>query len=232
MSEELQSKDQLQDILEELRQDKQQLRAQLEDQLDTLQSEITHLNASVHTVNEQKRQLEEELHHNIHMVSTTQELLKSVQEELCEQKQINSDLKALRHNEETLNQQVQTLTEKLQSTEAERDHLLSEKQTDSQSSSQEMEKLLCTVTALKEERSAAGHSGGAETGQTAAQSTTGRQDDEHEWRSCRAVRADRDRLLNERTEDSHRSSQDMDQLLCTVTTLTEERDQLQDIRRS
>ncbi|XP_029984980.1 LOW QUALITY PROTEIN: centromere-associated protein E [Sphaeramia orbicularis] len=145
-------RDQLQDILEELRQDKQQLRAQLEDQLDTLQSEITHLNASVHTVNEQKRQLEEELHHNIHMVSTTQELLKSVQEELCEQKQINSDLKALRHNEETLNQQVQTLTEKLQSTEAERDHLLSEKQTDSQSSSQEMEKLLCTVTALKEER--------------------------------------------------------------------------------
>ncbi|XP_045915972.1 centromere-associated protein E [Micropterus dolomieu] len=118
-------RDQLQDTLEGLRQEKQQLRAELEDRMETLQMEA----------------------------SETQELLESVQEKLCKQKQMNSDLEG-RHQEKqrTLDQQLITLTEKLESVRAERDSLLSERTANTQTHSEEVEKLLSRVTSLSEER--------------------------------------------------------------------------------
>ncbi|XP_049914411.1 centromere-associated protein E isoform X8 [Epinephelus moara] len=146
-------RDQLQEILEGLRQEKQQLRAELEDRMETMQTEIAQLNMSLQAVTEQKRQVEYDLQQNMNMASTTQELLKSVQEELCEQKQMNSDLEKLcQEKESSLDQQMRTLTEKLESIEAERDSLLSEKEASCQTSTEEMEKLLCRVTSLSEER--------------------------------------------------------------------------------
>ncbi|KAL7389114.1 hypothetical protein ABVT39_026772 [Epinephelus coioides] len=146
-------RDQLQEILEGLRQEKQQLRAELEDRMETMQTEIAQLNMSLQAVTEQKRQVEYDLQQNTNMASTTQELLKSVQEELCEQKQMNSDLEKLcQEKESSFDQQVRTLTEKLESIEAERDSLLSEKEASCQTSTEEMEKLLCRVTSLSEER--------------------------------------------------------------------------------
>ncbi|XP_078030223.1 centromere-associated protein E isoform X9 [Epinephelus lanceolatus] len=146
-------RDQLQETLEGLRQEKQQLRAELEDRMETMQTEIAQLNMSLQAVTEQKRQVEYDLQQNMNMASTTQELLKSVQEELCEQKQMNSDLEKLcQEKESSFDQQVRTLTEKLKSIEAERDSLLSEKEASCQTSTEEMEKLLCRVTSLTEER--------------------------------------------------------------------------------
>ncbi|XP_078030220.1 centromere-associated protein E isoform X6 [Epinephelus lanceolatus] len=146
-------RDQLQEILEGLRQEKQQLRAELEDRMETMQTEIAQLNMSLQTVTEQKRQVENDLQQNMNMTSTTQELLKSVQEELCEQNQMNSDLEKLcQEKESSLDQQMRTLTETLKSIEAERDSLLSEKESSCQTSTDEMEKLLCRVTSLTEER--------------------------------------------------------------------------------
>ncbi|XP_049914416.1 centromere-associated protein E isoform X13 [Epinephelus moara] len=146
-------RDQLQEILEGLRQEKQQLKAELEDRMETMQTEIAQLNMSLQAVTEQKRQVEYDLQQNMNMASTTQELLKSVQEELCEQKQMNSDLEKLcQEKESSLDQQMRTLTEKLESIEAERDSLLSEKEASCQTSTEEMEKLLCRVTSLSEER--------------------------------------------------------------------------------
>nr|XP_033505098.1 centromere-associated protein E isoform X5 [Epinephelus lanceolatus] len=146
-------RDQLQEALEGLRQEKQQLRAELEDRMETMQTEIAQLNMSLQAVTEQKRQVEYDLQQNMNMASTTQELLKSVQEELCEQKQMNSDLEKLcQEKESSFDQQVRTLTEKLKSIEAERDSLLSEKEASCQTSTEEMEKLLCRVTSLTEER--------------------------------------------------------------------------------
>ncbi|KAL7389119.1 hypothetical protein ABVT39_026772 [Epinephelus coioides] len=146
-------RDQLQEILEGLRQEKQQLRAELEDRMETMQTEIAQLNMSLQTVTEQKRQVENDLQQNMNMASTTQELLKSVQEELCEQKQMNSDLEKLcQEKESSFDQQMRTLTETLKSIEAERDSLLSEKKSSCQTSTEEMEKLLCRVTSLSEER--------------------------------------------------------------------------------
>ncbi|XP_071334455.1 centromere-associated protein E isoform X8 [Trachinotus anak] len=142
-------RDQLQETLEGLRQEKQKLRAELEDKRAALQTEITQLNTSLQTVTEQKKQLEDDLQK---MASTSQKLL-SVQEELCEQKQVNSDLQKLSQEKEcSLHQQIKTLTEKLEKTEAERDSLLSERTANSHSCTEEMEKLLCRATSLSEER--------------------------------------------------------------------------------
>ncbi|XP_067427601.1 centromere-associated protein E isoform X5 [Thunnus thynnus] len=146
-------RDQLQEILEGLRQEKNQLKAELEDRMDTLQTEIVQLNTSLQTVTEHKRQLEDDLQQSVNVASTTQDLLKSVQEELCEQKQMNSDLEKLSQEKEcNLDQQIRTLTEKLESVEAERNSLLSEKEASCQTSTEEMKELLCRVTSLTEER--------------------------------------------------------------------------------
>ncbi|CAK6974499.1 centromere-associated protein E [Scomber scombrus] len=146
-------RDQLQEILEGLREEKKQLRAELEDRMDTLQTEIVQLNTSLQTVTEHKRQLEDDLQHNMDMASTTQDLLKSVQEELSEQKQMNSDLERLSQEKEChLDQQMRTLTDKLQRVETERDSLLSEKESSCQTSAEEMKDLLSRVTSLSEER--------------------------------------------------------------------------------
>ncbi|XP_056260484.1 centromere-associated protein E isoform X2 [Seriola aureovittata] len=143
-------RDQLQETLEGLRQEKQQFRAELEDRMEMVQTEMTQLNTSLHIVTEQKKQLEDDLQQK---ASTTQNLLKSVQEELCEQKKMNSYLQTMCQEKEcSSDQQIKTLTEKLQNTKVERDNLLSERTASTQSSSEEMEKLLCRVTSLSEER--------------------------------------------------------------------------------
>ncbi|XP_042370975.1 centrosomal protein of 135 kDa-like, partial [Plectropomus leopardus] len=85
--------------------------------------------------------------------STTRELLKSVEEELSEQKQMNSDLEKLcQEKDSSLEQQMRTLTETLQSVEAERDSLLCERTSGSQTHSEEMEKLQLRVTSLSEDK--------------------------------------------------------------------------------
>ncbi|XP_031721901.1 centromere-associated protein E isoform X3 [Anarrhichthys ocellatus] len=78
--------------------------------------------------------------------------IQSLQEELQEQKQLYSDHMTLCEQKESdLDQQTKTLTEQLESARAERD-ALSEKETSGQTSTEEMEELLCRVTSLSEER--------------------------------------------------------------------------------
>ncbi|XP_034384090.1 centromere-associated protein E isoform X1 [Cyclopterus lumpus] len=146
-------RDQLQETLEALRQEKRQLRAELEDRMETVQTEVTRLNASLQTVSEQRRRLEEDLQRSVNTASSTQELVKSLEEELCEQKQENSDLeRLLQEKERSLDRQMSTLTEKLQLVEAERDALLSEKDAGCRASREETERLQSRVTSLSEER--------------------------------------------------------------------------------
>ncbi|XP_071384535.1 centromere-associated protein E [Centroberyx affinis] len=146
-------RDQLQEILEGLRQEKNQLKAELEERMETLQTEMEQLHSSLQTVTEQKSQLENDLQNNMEMATTTQGLLHSMQEELREQKQVNSDLEKLSQEKECLlDQQMRTLTEKLERIQAERDGLLSEKAARLHSSTDELEKLLSKVASLTEER--------------------------------------------------------------------------------
>ncbi|XP_035534959.1 centromere-associated protein E [Morone saxatilis] len=232
-------RDQLQDTLEGLRQEKKQLRAELEDRMETLQTEIAQLSTSLQTVTEQKRQLEDDLQQNMNMASATQELLKSVQEELCQQKQMNSDLEKLSQEKEcSLDQQMRTVTEKLQCVEAERDGLLSEKETNSQRSTEETEKLLHRMSLSVGREIRAGDTGGTETQRARSQVES------RAWRTgvetlqtemwtisekLRSIEAERDGLLSEKETNSQRSTEEMEKLLHRVTSLSEERDQLQEI---
>ncbi|XP_055005348.1 centromere-associated protein E isoform X2 [Boleophthalmus pectinirostris] len=135
-------REQLQQALDSLTQEKQQFQHLLDNRTNTLQLEITRLNeslqlvreqkihleeelhsnlkmvsqlnASLHDVKEEKSRLEDNLHNNLELTSQKQELLRLVQEELSEQKRINHEL-AQEHS--SLNQQLQSLTERLQSAE-------------------------------------------------------------------------------------------------------------------
>ncbi|KAF7649917.1 hypothetical protein LDENG_00133800 [Lucifuga dentata] len=159
-------RDQLQEKLEVLRQEKQQLRAELQDRMETFQTEMTRLQSSLQTVTEQKSRLENNLQQNLETVSTTQSLLKAAEEELQEQKQMISDLEKRNQEKEfSLDQQMRTLTEKLQCVEAERDGsqrpdvLRGDREAAVQSEFSE-----------RGERPAAGEAGGPEAGEAAAQS--------------------------------------------------------------
>ncbi|XP_047439453.1 LOW QUALITY PROTEIN: centromere-associated protein E-like [Mugil cephalus] len=225
-------RDQLQEILEGLREEKKQLRAELEERMETLQTETAELNMTLQTVTEQKRQLEDDLQLNLNMVSSTQELLKSVQEELHEQKNRNSDLeKQSQEKEGSSDQQIRDLAEKLEIVEAERNRLLSEK-TSCQSSTEDMEKLLCRVTSVTEERD------------QLQEIVEGMSLEKKQLRAeledrvavlqaemgtlthkLQMMEAERDALLSEKNS----SAEEMEKLLCRVTSLTEERDQLQEL---
>ncbi|XP_036974713.1 centromere-associated protein E isoform X4 [Acanthopagrus latus] len=229
-------KDQLQETLEGLRQEKQQLKAELEDRMETLQAESVQLSVSLQTVTKQKKQLEDDLQHNMNEASTTQELLKSVQEELCELKQINSDLEKLRQEKEcSLDQQIRTLTEKLESVEAERDGLLSEKEASRQTSTEEMEKLLSRVTSLSEERDQLQET--LEGLRQEKQQLKAELEDRMETLQAEiwilseklvSVETERDGLLTEKEGGCQTSTEEMEKLLSRVTSLSEERDQLQE----
>ncbi|XP_034006457.1 centromere-associated protein E isoform X11 [Trematomus bernacchii] len=233
-------RDQLQETLEGLRQQKQQLRDQLEDRMETMHTEMATLNMSLQIVTEQKRKLEDDLQQNMTMASTTQELLKTVQEKLCEQQQMNSELDKLC----SLDQQKKTLTDKLESIEAERDAMLSEKESSGQSSTEEMEKLQSRVTSLSEDRDQLQSRVTylSEERHQLQETLEGLRQEKQQLRDqledrmemiqtlseeLESVRAERDALLSERTPDTH--SEEMETLQCRVTSLSEDRDQLQEI---
>ncbi|KAG7239171.1 hypothetical protein INR49_029922 [Caranx melampygus] len=215
-------RDQLQETLEGLRQEKQQLTAQLDDKMETLQTE-------------------------------------ALQEELSEQKQVNFDLQKLSQDKEChLDQQIMTLTEKLESAEAERDGLLSERTAITQSSTEEMEKLLSRLTSLSEERDQLQET--LEGQRQEKQQLRAELDDKMETlqyelienqeelrasqekirvlqdeisiqsvtEELERVRAEREGLLSERTTITHSSTEEMEKLLSRVTSLSEERDRLQE----
>ncbi|XP_028262364.1 centromere-associated protein E isoform X2 [Parambassis ranga] len=230
-------REQLQEILEGLRQEKQQLRAELEDRMETQHAEMAQLNMSLQTVTAQKRLLEDELQQSMNMVSSTQELLKSVQEELCEQKNMSSDLKKVsQEKESSLDQEIQDLTKKLESVEAERNVLLSEKEAHCQTSTEEMEELQSRVTSLIEERGqlqeileglmqekkqlTAELEDTMETLQTEMRTLTDK---------LQVTEAERDRLLSEKQANTQTSAEEKDKLQSRVVSLSEERDQMQQI---
>ncbi|KAF6719290.1 Centromere-associated protein E [Oryzias melastigma] len=138
-------KDQLQ---QELREEKQ-LKGELEGRVEMLLAEISGLNMSLQTGREQMKQLEEDLQHNMYLASSREALLKSVQEELKEQRNIHCDLeKLLQEKESSFSHKMQDLSGELESTKAERRSLLCE----SQKFTEEKEELLRRVMSLKEDK--------------------------------------------------------------------------------
>ncbi|XP_030293944.1 centromere-associated protein E isoform X3 [Sparus aurata] len=171
LSSELQAHDvtvtQLQQEIEQLQATLQAVseqKSQLEGDLQQNMEKATETQSLLHSC---QQQLQEQNQRNIDLervnqerqaqleqqVAETQSLLHSLQEEFQEQKQRSSDHMILCEQKESdLEQQMKTLTEQLESTRAERDALLFEKEAGSQTSTEEMEKLLSRVSSLSEER--------------------------------------------------------------------------------
>ncbi|KAM4712296.1 centromere-associated protein E isoform 3-T3 [Anableps anableps] len=132
---------------------KHEVETQLQRKTETLEAEVRELNVSVQTVTEQKRQLEEQLQQLGEKASSTEELLSAFKDELLEQRNLNSELK--KTNEEkkcSLDQKITELSNNLESVEAERDFLLSEKEKNLQNHKEEREKLQLSLMALSQKR--------------------------------------------------------------------------------
>ncbi|XP_031686002.1 centromere-associated protein E isoform X10 [Oncorhynchus kisutch] len=128
----------------------QQSCAQQDDQH---QLQIQELRAALETMTEERSQLNSDLKQNMEMTAETQGLLHSIQEELGQQKQVNSELESQSLLKESLlEQQMRQLSDALESGQAERERLLFENTDSSQNHAEELEKLRSTVTSLTDER--------------------------------------------------------------------------------
>ncbi|XP_019201321.1 centromere-associated protein E isoform X8 [Oreochromis niloticus] len=214
-------RDELQEILEGLRQEKQQLQAELEDRVEMM------------TENQEELRVSQE---NIRILQDEMNLLKSEKAELESRPSSGKDAGSTLQLQE-LTDQIQRLTEELESVRAERDSLLSEKELSTQTSTEEMEKLLCRVTSVSEEKDElqeileglrqekqqlrAELEDRVETLQSEIRTLT----DALKMAEAEAAA----RLLSEKELSTQTSTEEMEKLLCRVTSVSEERDELWEI---
>ncbi|XP_077949667.1 centromere-associated protein E isoform X3 [Gasterosteus aculeatus] len=177
----------------------------------------------------QREQLQTLMIENQEELRASQEKIRLLQEEIDELR----SQKAEPEGDAEIELQIQRLTEKLQLVEAERDGLLSEKDSILQTSTEETEKLLCRVTSLSEERdqlleTLEGIRG--EERQLRAQLEDKMETMQMETRTLseklQLLEAERDGLLSEKDSILQTSTEETEKLLCRVTSLSEERDQL------
>ncbi|XP_029618648.1 centromere-associated protein E isoform X7 [Salmo trutta] len=251
-------RNQLQEILKGVREERNQLKRNLEDKVEMLQQ----LGEELETMTQERCQLKGDLQENLEMAAETQGLLHSIQEELRQQRQVNSDLESQSLQKESLlEQQAKQLNEELESV---RERLLSEKTDSSQNHAEELEKLLSTVTSLtgerdqlqeilkgiREERNQLKRDlednvemmiENQEELRVALEKIHHQEENMKPMETANleelqsqlkeeleSVRAERERLLSEKT-DSSQNHAELEKLLSTVTSLTGERDQLQEI---
>ncbi|KAM9463689.1 centromere-associated protein E isoform 10-T10 [Salvelinus alpinus] len=290
-------RDQLQEILEGIREERNQLKRDLEDKVEMiiqvhtepkhpqhlnskqqtgrehqeaqLQQQLQQLGEELETMTQERCQLKGDLQENLEMAAETQGLLHSIQEELRQQRQVNSDLESQSLQKESLlEQQTKQLNEELESVRAERERLLSEKTDSSQNHAEELEKLRSTVTSLtgerdqlqeilegvREERNQLKRDlednvemmiENQEELRVALEKIHHQEENMKPTETANleelqsqmkqlneeleSVRAERVLLLSEKTESSQNHAEELEKLFSTVTSLTGERDQLQEI---
>ncbi|XP_039980623.1 centromere-associated protein E isoform X5 [Xiphias gladius] len=306
-------RDQLQETLQVVRQEKNQLKAELEDKTEMMQYElqqqlsseaqslkeeqedqrllqIQQLENHLENTKEELSQLKSDLKENIDLMIENQEelrvshekirvlqdeinVLRNQKAELESRPNSGDDAESIIHLQELRNQ-IQSLTEELDSVRAERDSLLSESTADTQTSTEEMEKLLCRVSFLSEERDQlqetlqglrqeknhlkAELEDKIEILQTEVSTTQellkSVQEELREQKQMNSdlqklsqekessliqqirtltaklenTKAERDSLCSEKEASCQTSTEQMERLLCSVTSLSEERNQLQE----
>ncbi|CAJ1077526.1 centromere-associated protein E isoform X5 [Xyrichtys novacula] len=94
-------RDQLQETLEALREQKQQITQEMQDRVDTLQAEMNQLQGTLQAVSQQKNQLEDDLQQNMETATQTQSRLNSLQEQLQEQTERNMEVERLSQERQT-----------------------------------------------------------------------------------------------------------------------------------
>ncbi|XP_008275454.1 centromere-associated protein E [Stegastes partitus] len=127
---------------------------QLEEHLERTKEEVAQLKSDLQENIELMIENQEELRVSQEKIGALQEeitMLRSLKAELESRASSGNDTENIHHLQE-LKDQIQRLTEEFESVQAERDSLLSEKETNTKTSAEEMEKLLCRVMSLSEER--------------------------------------------------------------------------------
>nr|XP_024656155.1 centromere-associated protein E isoform X4 [Maylandia zebra] len=209
--------------------------------------DVEKLSATLASLTAERDQLRTDLQENVEMMIVNQEELRTALGQNCEQKKQIKELEEQilkldglpsEHNDKLVELQthVKALTEELESVRAERDSLLSEKELSTQTSTKEMEQLLCRVTSVSEERDElqeilegltqekqqlrAELEDRVETLQSEIRTLTD---------ALKMAEAEGARLLSEKELSTQTSTEEMEKLLCRVTSVSEERDELQEI---
>ncbi|KAM9339637.1 LOW QUALITY PROTEIN: centromere-associated protein E [Symphorus nematophorus] len=215
-------RDQLQETLEGLRQEKQQLKAELEDRMEMIEQ----LQGNLQAVSEQKSQLEVDLQRNMEMATETQSLLQSLQQQLQEQNQRNIDLERLSQERQAqLEQQIaetqgllQSLQEELQEQKQKSsDHLKLCEQKESDLEQQVSDMLMTDMFKTDPSLQCSDWLLMCPFKQTKTLTE-----------QLQSAQAERDALLFEKETGCQSSTDEVEKLLCRVTCLSEERDQLQE----
>ncbi|XP_056283433.1 centromere-associated protein E [Pseudoliparis swirei] len=196
--------------------EEEQLGAEVKEHKEEVYATVRQLTAALVEAKEQRILTET-------LVSSTERLLKSVQEELCEQKQANADLDQLR-------QQKERQSEKLQLVEEERDALLSEREAGGRSAAEETERLRSGVTSLSQQRDELQDALEAlrqEKRQLRAQLEEHAETTTSQSEKLQLVEEERDALLAKESV-GRSAAEETERLRSGVTSLSQQRDELQD----
>ncbi|XP_028295948.1 centromere-associated protein E isoform X2 [Gouania willdenowi] len=221
-------RDKQQEILEGLRQEKQQLQLQLEDTTQELHTQMRGLTEKQQMLEAERNSSTEEKEGLLDRVKTLSEARDELQAILEGLRQEKKQLQLkLEDTTEELHTQMKGLTEKLQMLEAERDLLLSERAADTQSSTEEKEKLLNRVKTLSEDRDELqeileGLRQEKQQLQLQLEDTT---EELHSQMRCFTEKLE----MLEAERDTQNSTEEKEELLNRVKTLSEDRDELQEI---
>ncbi|XP_030641093.1 centromere-associated protein E [Chanos chanos] len=245
-------RDQIQEILQAVREERNQLKKDLEENVEMvievqgelrqqqalnseLQSrreetedqlqQIQMLREELEAVKEDRTQLKRELQGNAETLKVNQDLLSTIQEELKQQQQENSELKTQSAAKEShLEQQMGQLSEEVLTLRNERDRLLLEKSSD-QNLSTELQRLQSTLTSLTEEK------------KQIEQTLEDVRNVGLQWKSDLQQSVETRELLNkeleslrdEKSQAALTNSEKLEELQSNVTSLTEQKDQLWEI---
>ncbi|XP_054613536.1 centromere-associated protein E isoform X3 [Dunckerocampus dactyliophorus] len=212
-------RDQLHETVEGLRQEKSQLRAELEERMEMLQCGLQQeqLSSAAQSLKE-----EQEAQQDVQIQQLKEQLEKDKEEVTL----LKADL------EENV-QLVQRLTEELEDVRAERDTVQSERSLEAQTNRDELEKLMDRVTFVNEERDQLQNRLEVQSQETSQLRTqleemagTHQTEMKNLSQELDHVKAERDSLFLNKEAEHLTSTDKIQKLLCQVTALSEEGDQL------
>ncbi|KAG5840638.1 hypothetical protein ANANG_G00190860 [Anguilla anguilla] len=219
-------RDQLQEILEGVREERNQLKRDLQEKEEVSVDGQAELLGAQEELKLQQ-QLNSDLQAQIsEKESRLEQQVAQVQEELRQQQHLNSEHQALREREQAeLHQQIQQLTEELEGVREERTKLQSDLQENTEMAKETQNLLHSIQEDLKQ--------------QQVLNADLKTQNSEIETRlelqikqlneELQLVRSERDALQSERTNTAHLSEEEQEKLCSQVTSLSEARDQLQEV---
>ncbi|XP_069038376.1 centromere-associated protein E isoform X6 [Lepisosteus oculatus] len=218
-----QEREQLQEILESVRAEKSQLKADLEEKMVETQEELRQQQQLISDLKTQRGERETQLEQQINDLSGELKLVSSDRDSLLSERRDSAHrpeekLEEMRSHITSLTQEREQLQEILESVRAEKSQLkaeLEEKMVETQEELRQQQQLISDLKTQSGERE------------------TQLEDQVNELsEKLKLVSCERDSLLSERRDSGHRPEEELEELRTHITSLTQEREQLQEILES